>query len=194
MQTHGWTAQPATPPALTRTAALAEEPQVRLNLLGSSLREKEERRRQLRRCHELPVAQFGSSGPSSTTAPHRSCHQNRCGGITASGRVSVTVPWLCWDTAAMVQICHKPFSPRQPGTPGSPRNSDCTLHPSTACSQRGRARRSSYPISLAVSKEKEYKMLQNFPAAFSPCPSVIAIGSFLSLLLDASQRPVSLGI
>lgn len=162
--------------------------------------------------HALPVAHLGSSGPSCLWQQHYCSsplsplqppwwHHR----LQPSRRALVTVPWLCRDAAAVFRVRHEHFNPQQPRTPNcravlgdcSSRTAWVTvvfsIH-SMQRSQHERAQRSSYPISSVLSEEKEYKKLQNFPAAFSPCPSVIAIGGFLSLLLDASERIVSLGI
>lgn len=195
MQPHGWTALPATAPAPTQTAALVEERQVLFILLRSSLWEEGEQSSGSPEgiTHTLPTAHLGSAGPSCLW-------QQRCGGITASS--CVTVPCLCWDTAAVVQVCCKPFNGQQAATdtelqdsPGglqlwSCSHSGCIPYPSMSCSHRGQEQRSSYPISSALSEEEEYRKLQIFSAAFPPCPSVIAIGGFLSLFLDASEQRI----
>lgn len=214
MQPHGWTAQPAPPPALTQTAALVEEPQVLLILLGSSLWEEKGQ----------------SSGSPEGITPRIACGSSWILWsqlfvaaalllLTALAITTTVVASLppaispCPGDCPLALLGHcgsvlspprtlQPLAARNTELQGSPgrlqlqscSGSGCILRPPMACSQHGSARRSSYPISSALSEEKEYKMLQNFPAAFSPCPSVIAIGGFLSLLLDASKRIVSLGI
>jgi len=126
---------------------------------------------------------------SSATAPHCCHHHSHCGGITASSRTLVTVSWLCWDTAAVVHLLQA-LEPQQAaadtgpqGRPGglhlqSCSGSGCILHLSMVCSQRGRAWRSSYPISSVLSEEKEYKTLHIFPAVLFP--------SYLLLQLEIS--------
>lgn len=116
MQPHGWTALPATAPALTQTAALVEEQQVPFILLRSSPWEEEEQSSGSPEgiTPTLPTAHLGSAGPSCLWQQH-------CGGITASS--CVTVPCLCWDTAAVVQVCCKPFNGQQAATDTEPQDS-----------------------------------------------------------------------
>lgn len=118
MKPHGWTALSTTAPALTQTAALVEEPQVLLILLRSSLWEEDEQSSGSPEgiTPALPTAHLGSAGPSCLWQQH-------CGGITASSCALVTVPWLCWDTAAVVQVCCKPFNGQHATTDSEPQDS-----------------------------------------------------------------------